>query len=227
MSEGETSSDAMHRFIDLCCQAFETLRQNWTLILLFLCHLNPSKIPKLNSESIRFVYDRLSPSMNYAQSITRFTDLIVESLNCTWTRWNGLIHKMAVSVISTSGMNTVVTTPNILFQTTNLSKSHDQTIQSIEVVKCEKRSQPQKYYLYKFEVKRKNQSTFHYRTYSEFYEFSERLKTIYPLIGLNLQYSQRIEDKVLAQRRTSDVNAFLNHLYQLTNCVFEVRTRLE
>ncbi|CAF4227805.1 unnamed protein product, partial [Rotaria magnacalcarata] len=60
-----------------------------------LSHLCSSNVANLNYDAVRFVYDRLAPSLNYAESTKRFTDRIVDSLDSTWTKWNGLIHKIA------------------------------------------------------------------------------------------------------------------------------------
>ena len=64
--------------------------------------------------------------------------------------------------------------------------------------------------------------TYHYRTYNEFYEFFERLNRQFPLIGLDLKFSRQTEDKMLAQRRVSDINDFLRNLFRLTTEVMEV-----
>lgn len=222
MSEGGTSKDAMHRFVDLCSQAFETLRQSSLSILILLSHLCSSNIPNLTTDAIRFVYDRLSPTLNYAQSVTRFTDLIVDSLNSTWTVLNGFIHKVAVNGISSSANNSPTSNPSLNIFLNKVVRPTNEKILSIRLVQCEKRLHPQKYYLYRFQIRRNQRTTFHYRTYAEFFDFYERLKIEFPLIGLNLKYSRRIEDKVLAQRRSSDINAFLNHLFELANEIFQV-----
>ena len=65
--------------------------------------------------------------------------------------------------------------------------------------------------------------TYHYRTFSEFYEFFERLNKQFPLIGLDLKYSRQTEDKILAQRRVSEINDFLQNLFRLTNEVVQVK----
>jgi hypothetical protein len=218
MSDGGTSNDAMHRFVDLCCNAFYTLRENSTLILLLLSHLCSSNVPHLNYDAVRFVYDRLAPSLNYAESITHFTELIVDSLNSTWTRWNGLIHKMAQPLSSSNLMPTGTT---LSFIPNTYTVATDGKLKSAEVVNYEKRTHPSKHYLYKLKVERVN-ITYHYRTYNEFYEFYERLIKQFPLIGLDFKFSRQTEDKIIAQRHASDINDFLANLFRLTTEIIEV-----
>jgi phosphatidylinositol-4-phosphate 3-kinase len=234
MSDGGTSNDALHRFVDLCCNAFCTIRQNSSLLLLLLSHLCSSNVANLNYDAVRFVYDRLSPSTNYADSISHFTELIVDSLNSTWTTLNFLIHAFAQTTNSSNQMS-IGTTLSFVPKTYTIAT--DGKIKFAQVVSYEKRTQPTKHYIYKLKVEREiiNDSTminyqnnkrlhttYHYRTYSEFYEFLERLNKQFPLIGLDLKFSRQTEDKMLAQRRVSDINDFLRNLFRLTLEVVEV-----
>jgi phosphatidylinositol-4-phosphate 3-kinase len=221
MSDGGTSNDAKHRFIDLCCNAYYTLRQNSSLLLLLLSHLCSSGVPNLNHDAVRFVYDRLAPSLNYADSITYFTKLIVDSLDSTWTQLNGFIHKLAQTTSLNSSSDTNSTLPSILNTYTILT---DGKVKSAEVISYEKRTQPSKHYLYKLKVERLN-ITYHYRTYNEFHRFSKCLNKQFPLIGLDLKYSGQTEDKIIAQKRASDISDFLGNLFRLTDEVIEVTKR--
>jgi phosphatidylinositol-4-phosphate 3-kinase len=237
MSDGGTSNDALHRFVDLCCNAFCTIRQNSSLLLLLLSHLCSSNVANLNYDAVRFVYDRLSPSTNYADSITHFTELIVDSLNSTWTTLNFLIHAFAQTTSSTNSSSLMPMGTTLSFVPKTYTIATDGKIKFAQVVSYEKRTQPTKHYLYKLKVEREiiNDSTmmnyqnnkrlhttYHYRTYNEFYEFFERLNRQYPLIGLELKFSRQTEDKMLTQRRVSDINDFLRNLFRLTPEVVEV-----
>jgi phosphatidylinositol-4-phosphate 3-kinase len=241
MSDGGTSNDALHRFVDLCCNAFCTIRQNSSLLLLLLSHLCSSNVANLNYDAVRFVYDRLSPSTNYADSITHFTELIVDSLNSTWTTLNFLIHTFAqtTSLSGSSNITPMGTTLSFIPKTYTIAT--DSKIKSAQVVSYEKRAQPAKHYLYKLKTEREsiNDSTishqqinkrlyitYHYRTYNEFYEFFERLNKQFPLIGLDLKFSRQTEDKILAQRRVSDINDFLGNLFRLTSEVVDVSLKI-
>lgn len=233
MSDGGTSNDALHRFVDLCCNAFCIIRQNSSLLLLLLSHLCSSNVSNLNLDAVKFVYDRLSPSTNYADSITHFTELIVDSLNSTWTTLNFLIHTFA----QTANSSTTITNGTTLsFIPKTYTIATDGKIRYAQVVSYEKRSHPSKHYLYKVKVGRESiddssminyqnskrtHLTYHYRTYADFYEFYERLIKQYPLIGLELKYSRQTEDKMLAQRRVSEINYFLQNLFRLTLEVIE------
>ena len=243
MSDGGTSNDALHRFVDICCNAFCTLRQNSSLLLLILSHLCSSNVSNLNYDAVRFVYDRLSPSINYAHSITHFTELIVDSLNSTWTTLNFLIHTFAQTTNSTNTSNMMPNETTLSFIPKTYTIATDDKIKSAQVVSYDKRTQPTKHYLYKLKVEReiihdstiihyqnnnnnnnnkRSYTTYHYRTYNEFYEFFERLIRQFPLIGLDLKFSRQTEDKIVAQRRVSDINHFLRNLFRLTNEVVEV-----
>ena len=183
---------------------------------------------------MKFVYDRLSPSTNYADSITHFTELIVDSLNSTWTTLNFLIHTFAQNANSST---TITNGTTLSFIPKTYTIATDGKIRYAQVVSYEKRSHPTKHYLYKVKVGREsieNSSvisyqtskqthlTYHYRTYAEFFEFYERLNKQYPLIGIELKYSRQTEDKMLAQRRVSEINYFLQNLFRLTPEVIEV-----
>ena len=237
MSDGGTSNDALHRFVDLCCNAFCTIRQNASLLLLLLSHLCSSNVANLNYDAVRFVYDRLSPSTNYADSIAHFTELIVDSLNSTWTTLNFLIHSFAqtTSSANSSGLMPLGTTLSFVPKTYTIAT--DGKIKYAQVVSYEKRTHPNKHYLYKLKVERemindatmmnyqnskRTYITYHYRTYNEFDEFFDRLNKQFPLIGLELKVSRQTEDKMLAQRRVSDINDFLRNLFRLTTEVVEV-----
>lgn len=221
MSDGGTSNDVMHRFVDLCCNAFCTLRQNSSLLLLLLSHLCSSNVPNLNYDAVRFVYDRLALSLNYAKSITHFTNLIVDSLNSTWIQWNGLIHKLAQTTSSANSSNAVPNGPLLSFISNTYTVLTDGKIFCAQIVKYEKRTHPSKHYLYKFKVYRIN-STYHYRTYNEFNEFYERLIKQFPLIGLELKFPRQTEDKIIVERHISDINDFLRHLFHLADDIIEV-----
>ncbi|CAF4197511.1 unnamed protein product, partial [Rotaria sp. Silwood2] len=220
MSDGGTSNDAMHRFVDLCCNAFCILRQNSSLLLILLSHLCSSNVPNLNYDTIRFVYDRLAPSLNYAESITHFTELIVDSLNSTWTTLNGLIHKIAQPTNSNNSSSLISNDTTFSFIPKTYTITTDGKIISAQVVDYEKRTKQSKYYLYKLKVVRLY-ITYNYRTYNEFYELYERLNKQFPLIGFNLKFSGQIEDNLIAQRRVRDINDFLENLFRLTSDITE------
>ena len=237
MSVGGSSNDALHRFVDLCCNAFSTLRDNSTLLLLLISHLCSSNVPNLNYDAVRFVYDRLAPSSTYAESISHFTELIVHSLNSTWTTLNFLIHTVAQTTSLSSSSNPVPTGTTLSFIPKTYTIATDGKIHSAQVVSYEKRSQPSKHYVYKLKVERefsqdptsivhqhdkRRTITYHYRSYSEFYEFSERLNRQFPLIGFGLKFLRQTEDKIVAQRRVSDINDFLRCLFRFTSEVVHV-----
>ncbi|CAF0889442.1 unnamed protein product [Adineta steineri] len=236
MSDGGTSNDALHRFVDLCCNAFCTIRQNSSLLLLLLSHLCSSNVSNLNYDAVRFVYDRLSPSTNYADSITNFTGLIVDSLNSTWTTLNFLIHTFAQTSSLTGSSNTMPIGTTLSFIPKTYTIATDGKIKAAQIVSYEKRTHPTKHYIFKLKVEREilhdstmiqsqtnkpSRVTYHYRTYNEFYEFYERLNKQFPLINLELKFSRQTEDKIVAQRRVSDMNDFLGNLFRLTSEVVE------
>ncbi|CAF0997755.1 unnamed protein product [Rotaria sordida] len=220
MSDGGTSNDAMHRFVDLCCNAFCILRQNSSLLLILLSHLCSSNVPNLTYDAVRFVYDRLAPSLNYAESITHFTELIVDSLNSTWTTLNGLIHKIAQPTNSNNSLGLTSKDTILSFVPKTYTVSTDGKILFVQVVNYEKRIKSSKYYLYELKVVRLN-TTYNYRTYNEFYEFYERLNKQFPLIGLDLKFSEQTEDNIIAQRHLRDINEFLENLFHLTSEITE------
>ncbi|CAF3791534.1 unnamed protein product [Rotaria socialis] len=215
MSNGGTSNFAMHRFVDLCCDAFCILRQNSSLILMLLSHLCSSNVPRLNYDAVRFVYDRLTPSLNYAESTKHFTDLIVGSLDSTWTKWNGLIHKLA------NGSGSLMPSDTLLsFVPQTFTIATDGKILFAQVIDYEKEISRSKPCLYKIRVVREN-TMYHYRTYKEFFEFYEGLIKQFPMADLDLKSSNETEDSVIIQKRVKHINDFLGALFRLASNITE------
>lgn len=221
MSDGGTSNDTMHRFVDLCCDAFDILRRNSSLLLSLLSHLCPSNVSNLNYDAVRFVYDRLAPSKNYAESTEHFTELIVDSLNSTWPQWNGLIHKIAKTNNPNESESSISNDALLSFVPKTCSIATDEKIISAQVIDYNNRAQRQKFYLYKIKVVRTNVS-YHYRTYNEFIEFYESLIKQFPSIVFDLQPTDEIEDNIIAQKRMKTMNDIFESLFHLSNVVTEV-----
>jgi phosphatidylinositol-4-phosphate 3-kinase len=132
ISGGETAQDKIHRFVELCCQAFDTLRQNSSLFLLLLSHLCSSNVPNLNYDAVRFVYDRLLPSLDYATSKANFTQLIFMSSDSTWPMWNNVIHKVAHAVSSSTSSNVTLHGPTLSFVPETFTVNTDGKVQSAQ-----------------------------------------------------------------------------------------------
>ncbi|CAM4759904.1 unnamed protein product [Rotaria magnacalcarata] len=220
MSNRGTSSFAMHRFVDLCCDAFCILRQNSSLILMLLSHLCSSNVANLNYDAVRFVYDRLAPSLNYAESTKRFTDRIVDSLDSTWTKWNGLIHKIA-RPSSANGSGGLIPSDALLsFVPKTFTMATDGKILFAQAIDYEKEITRPKPYLYKIKVVREN-TMYHYRTYKEFVELYEGLNKQFPMTDLELKPSNETEDSVIIQKRIKHMNDFLGALFRLASNITE------
>ena len=221
ISEGGTADDAMSRFVDLCCSAYNTLRENSTCLLVLLAHLCSSNVPNLNFQAVRFVYDRLALSSNYATSITYFTDLILTSLKSVAANVNGLIHRLAQTTSLSGPSSASPQASTWRYVPNSYVTTGDDRVKSAQVVSHEKPSLLSKDSLYKLTVVHV-QPTYLYRTYSEFYDLYERLNVQYPLIDLHLKHSVQTEDAVVAQQRVSDINDFLDDLFRLNSDIVGV-----
>ncbi|CAF0721214.1 unnamed protein product [Didymodactylos carnosus] len=228
---GEVSGQSFHRFVDLCCDAFSIIRQNRNLLLLLLTHLCDSNIPGLTYDAVRFVYDRLLPTISNVESITQFTHFLTESLNNSWTQINFAIHSIAQGNLGNTNTPSSAGHSLLSFVPKTFTIATDGRVKSAQVVGYEKRSRPVKHYIYKIKVERihtdnltstKNQQiTYVYRTAMEFFEFHEKLTKQFPLIGVELKFAHRNEYKTVAQTRVVHLNTYLTSLFNLASEIVE------
>lgn len=88
--------DQYNQFVDLCCDIYNILRDNTTL-LMSLCSLAiPCNLPELQEESdLLWMYDKLLVGASYEEAANHFKKELEIALNTRGTRLNDAIHMLA------------------------------------------------------------------------------------------------------------------------------------
>uniref|UniRef100_A0AC35U1B3 PI3K/PI4K domain-containing protein n=1 Tax=Rhabditophanes sp. KR3021 TaxID=114890 RepID=A0AC35U1B3_9BILA len=94
----EEGSDGYHYFVNDCCDAFNLIRKNCSILLNALKLMKSSGIPNLSENSIAFVENNLQLTLSDEEAMAYFTRMIEESVNSVFPRLNFLIHHVANQV---------------------------------------------------------------------------------------------------------------------------------
>ena len=88
--------DQYNAFIDLCCDIYNILRDNSTLLLSLVSLAIPCKLPELQDESdILWMFDKLCVGHTYEEANAHFRKTLDEALACSATRLNDAVHMLA------------------------------------------------------------------------------------------------------------------------------------
>ncbi|KAJ8914580.1 hypothetical protein NQ315_017285, partial [Exocentrus adspersus] len=79
---GDRPTEKFHQFVDLCCQAFNIIRNHRNL---FLFLITSSGICRITPESISYMHKALLPELSNPEAAAYFTRLIEESLKTRFT----------------------------------------------------------------------------------------------------------------------------------------------
>ncbi|CAB3399260.1 unnamed protein product [Caenorhabditis bovis] len=213
---GKTQTQNYQIFIDHCCKALNFLRQNRTKLTNLLRIMACSDISGINMDSIAFVEKNLMLDLSETDATIQFTELIQNSLNNSFVRLNFVAHTFAQFMSSSSSFskrneNELSFVPQLYTEKT------DGRIETVRVLSFEKRFIPNKVYLYKVEVIRKDVavSSFVYRSFAEFDELHTKLRRRFPslLCVLNTGTNMRSNVRAVAQKRMIDVQHYLRYLF--------------
>lgn len=84
------------RFVQLCTDAYNVLRRHAALFVTLFSMMTHSGLPELTKRSdLRYLLDAFALELSEAEAAVRFEALIEESVSCTTTRMNFLIHNLA------------------------------------------------------------------------------------------------------------------------------------
>ncbi|KAG5888356.1 hypothetical protein JTB14_020756 [Gonioctena quinquepunctata] len=191
---GDRPTEKFHQFVDLCCQAFNIIRNNRNL---FLFLITSSGICRITPESIGYMHKALLPELSNPEAAAYFTRLIEESLKTRFTQFNFFLHNLAQLKFTADNDGGYL----LSFVPKTFSMATDGQLVHVEVVNYRKRYDPDKYYVYILRVYRKdqNQPMEIQRTYKEFCELHQKLCIYFPLAKLH-----SIGKKNVSELLTSD-----------------------
>lgn len=92
---GDRPSARFHKFVDLCCQAFNIVRANGNLILNLFTFMASSGIPGVTTEAVNYVKNALLPGQSNPEAAATFARLIQSSLKSWFTQFNFFLHNLA------------------------------------------------------------------------------------------------------------------------------------
>ena len=179
INNGLAPTPNFQKFIEYCCNAFNSIRRKKTLILNLLGLMVYSDISYLSTkEDLSYIEDALQPHLTDDQATTFFTRLIEGSLSSRSTQLNFFIHNVAQ--IKTSGDTLLRTSrSNPLFSFSNKVHSIDEdgVFTSARVVDFQKRYFPDKHYVFVINTIRENEKfpSFIFRRYEDFQELHSKL----------------------------------------------------
>ncbi|KAK9759167.1 Phosphoinositide 3-kinase family, accessory domain (PIK domain) [Popillia japonica] len=181
---GDRPSEKFHKFVDLCCQAFNIIRNHGNLFLYLFTLMASSGIKGVTAEAVNNLNQSLLPGLSNPEAAANFARLIESSLKSWFTQINFFLHNLAQFKISSEqegGGELLSFVPKRYTMQTDGRLSH------VQVLGYRKRYDPDKYYVYVLRVFRHGQVQHMevLRTYKEFCEFHQKLCIHFPLANLS------------------------------------------
>ncbi|XP_035406042.1 phosphatidylinositol 4-phosphate 3-kinase C2 domain-containing subunit alpha isoform X2 [Cygnus atratus] len=222
---GEKPTIRFQLFVDLCCQAYNSIRKHANLFLNLLSLMLSSGLPELSGiQDLKYVQDALQPQTTDAEATIFFTRLIESSLGSVATKFNFFIHNLAQLRFSGLPSNDE---PILSFSAKTYSLKQDGRIKQVSVFTYQKRYNPDKHYIYVVRVLREGQAepTFVFRTFDEFQELHNKLGILFPLWKLpgfpNKMVLGRTHIKDVAAKRKVELNSYIQSLMNSSSEVSE------
>ncbi|XP_059060030.1 phosphatidylinositol 4-phosphate 3-kinase C2 domain-containing subunit alpha [Achroia grisella] len=218
---GERPTQRFQHFVELCCKAFNIVRANHDHILDLFALMTMSGVSGVTSAAVSYVRSALMPSATNAEAAAAFSRLINSSLKSKFTPINFFLHNIAQMMASGDQSNT--STELLSFMPRTYTMAQEGRLVSVECLGYEKRYDPEKHYVYSLRICRQGQATpsVLYRSYKHFTELYQKICVLFPLAKVHSLPSGlhvgRTNTQIVAQRRFSDVQAFLTSLFSLAD----------
>lgn len=214
---GEKPTKRFQTFIDLCCRAFNIVRQNSNIFVTLFQLMTASGIPGVTTDAVNFIQRSLLLGSSEVEATAHFTRLIEESLRSRFTQLNFFIHNIAQLRFTGDHNDGLL----LSFVPRTFTHETDGRIISLGVVDCQKRYEPEKHYTYVIRVIRECQTTSIciFRTFAEFLELYQKLVRVFPLAKFyplsRGSIVGRSNTREVALRRKIDVENFLRSLMSM------------
>ncbi|XP_013780089.1 phosphatidylinositol 4-phosphate 3-kinase C2 domain-containing subunit alpha-like [Limulus polyphemus] len=214
---GDKPSEKFQNFIDICCQAFNIIRKQRNTLLNLFSLMAASGIPGVTENAVYYVQNKLLPQFTEARATEKFTRMIEECLKSRFIQFNFFIHSLAQRRFTGDHNDQLL----LSFSAKTFTKHTDGCIKSVEMISCQKRYDPEKYYVYELKVTRENvsHSMNVYRTYREFWEFHQKLCMMFPLAKFHPlprgSFVGRSNIREVAEQRRVEIDLFLKQLLKM------------
>ncbi|XP_071051233.1 phosphatidylinositol 4-phosphate 3-kinase C2 domain-containing subunit beta [Onthophagus taurus] len=213
---GDRPSEKFHKFVDLCCQAFNIIRNNGNLFLYLFTLMASSGIKGVTAEAVNNLSQALLPGLSNPEAAAYFARLIESSLKSWFTQINFFLHNLAQFKLSGEQEGGEL----LSFVPKKYTMSSDGRLSHVQVLGFRKLYDPDKYYVYILRTWRHNQVQHMdvFRTYKEFCEFHQKLCIHFPLAKLfSLStglHVGRSNIKNVARKRFAEITQFIASLFQ-------------